>query len=193
MKLHLLIVIVMLTYLPTTAQFSNFSAELNYPIPVGDNFVGENYFGIVDLGLDYRFLDAGPLKIGLAMNGGILKVSSIDDIGGDDPTVISYVLRPKIFGELNLESISKLRPSAGIGYSFLIFDVSEFGGERVTPSEDETQSGFNINLGLSYYFTKRFFAQLQYDFIILDLDDEIPDSSYNKNVSIIYVGLGITI
>ena len=188
MKLNLLCAFALLYMLGSSAQFTNFGVEASYPIPAGDNFIGRDYYGIIDLGLSYKFINAGPVKIGAAINGGILKNGSIDDSVAQGVDLTSYSLRPKIIAELNLAALPKLRPSTGLGYSIIYFDVIDN-----RDGEDETQSGFNFNLGVAYHFTNRFFAKATYDFIKLNLDDDIPDTSFNTNVSIIYIGFGFNI
>ncbi len=53
------------------SQDSKFSLEVNYPIPIDENFIGKNLYGIVDLGLKYRFVEFNPVQIGVTLNGGV--------------------------------------------------------------------------------------------------------------------------
>ena len=188
MKLNFLYALALLFMYSAQAQISNFTIEASYPIPAGDSFIGRDYYGIIDLGLSYKFLNAGPVKIGAAINGGILKNGSIDDSVAQGVELTSYSFRPKIIAELDLEALPKWQPSAGLGYSILFFDVIDD-----TEGDDKTQSGFNVNLGLAYHFSNRFFAKVAYDFIKLNLDSDVPDTSFNSNVNIIYIGFGFNI
>jgi len=86
---------------------------------------------------------------------------------------------------LNLESLPKIHPSIGIGYTVIIFDVS-----RPLDVDVDNQNGFNLNFGVSYDINNRFFTQIQYDFIKLGKEDDIPNTSFNRNVNILKVGLG---
>ena len=53
MKFITLSFLVLLTSL-TFAQTSKFSIEAAYPLPVDQNFIGDKFKGIADLGVKYR-------------------------------------------------------------------------------------------------------------------------------------------
>lgn len=55
MTKKILVPLLLLTTISANCQNSKFSVEVNYPLPLGDNFIKENYQGIVDLGVKYRF------------------------------------------------------------------------------------------------------------------------------------------
>ena len=57
-------------------------------------------------------------------------------------------------------------------------------------SSSQTESGINLNLGVVYDITDRLFAQVQYDFVKIGVDNEVPDIKYNTNISILKIGLG---
>ncbi|MDF4203989.1 outer membrane beta-barrel protein [Maribacter sp. SA7] len=159
------------------SQDSKITAELNYPIPIDNNFLGENFNGIVDLGIKFRFIDLNPIKVGASFNGGILTRKT--DFQGAN--VSNYILQPRIFGELNLESIEKIHPHLGLGYTIMVFDFA--GGS-------DNQNGFNLNFGFTYDFSEKFFAQLQYDFVRLGVEDNVPNTKFNTNVNILKIGIG---
>ncbi|MDH7448231.1 outer membrane protein [Aquimarina sp. 2201CG14-23] len=181
MKKNILCIVLLTISFKLLSQDSKISFELNYPIPLGDNFIGESYTGIIDAGVDYKFVNLSPVKIGASLNGGIL-INNKSDIF----KTTAYTIQPRLFGELNIESIEKLRPSVGIGYTIMFFDVS---GTDTTESTD-TQSGFNLNFGVAYDIYKKFFVQFQYDFVKLGAQDNLPDISFNTNIHLIKVGVG---
>ena len=168
-------------------QSSNFNVEVSYPLPVGNNFIQRNYYGIIDLGAGYRFARPNPVSIGVSFHGSVLKINNIDDIGINGVRVNSYWFKPRIFAELTQEVLGGFQPSLGLGYSFLSFDVIE----EDLGNQDSTEAGFNLNVGLAYNFSKLLYAKFQYDFIKLGLDDDIPDISYNNSIHVLYLGLGI--
>jgi hypothetical protein len=134
------------------------SLELNYPIPVGNNFVGKNYNGIIDIGADYRVANLNPVNIGVSLNSGFLLFRSRLSTGVSNLTVSSYMIQTRIFGELDLESIDKFHPSVGLGYAIMVFDASEnYNGSNV--SEISVLSGFNFNFGFAYDITEKLFVQ----------------------------------
>ena len=179
------------------SQVSNFSLEVNFPVTVGDNFFGEYYDGIVDIGAKYRVVNFSPINIGISVNGGYFKKEAekrfIQEYPGDQPEyyeesdMTNFTILPRIFAELDIESLPKLRPFLGAGYSFLLFNAASHGS---SPSASTTENGLNINAGVYYLLTKSLFAQLQYDYIAL-LDSDIPTASKTKSVSIIKFGIGI--
>lgn len=175
-KICLTLLLTILT-ITTYSQDSKISTELNYPIPIDNNFIGENFNGIVDLGIKFRFVDLAPIKLGVSFNGGILNRKT--EFQG--AKVSNYILQPRIFGELNLESIEKIHPHLGLGYTIMVF---EFAGGS------DNQNGFNLNFGCSYDFTEKFFAQLQYDYVKLGAEDNIPNTKFNTNVNILKIGIG---
>ena len=161
----------------TYSQESKVSVELNYPVPIDNNFLGENFNGLVDLGIKCRFIDLYPINLGASFNGGLLTRNT--EFQGSK--VRSYVLQPRIFGELNLDSLEKIHPHLGLGYTIMLFDFS--GGS-------DNQNGFNFNLGCIYDFSNSFLIQLQYDFIKLGIEDNVPDTKFNTNVNFLKIGIG---
>lgn len=119
MKQKILLALLLLFAIQSFSQNSKLSIEANYPIPIGDNFLGENYGGIVDAGVKYRFSELTILNIGASINGGFLKNSKAHRNNLFDVNV--YAIQPRIFAEFNIEKLSKLHPQIGLGYSFLIF------------------------------------------------------------------------
>lgn len=183
MKQNILLTVLLFITIKSIAQDSKFSVELNYPVPI--DFVGEDYNGIIDLGVDYRFLNLSPINIGVSFNGGFLINDSYQNSVIPDFKITSYIIQPRIFGELDLESLKKIHPTVGLGYTIMIFNASgSLNGIEISDS-DFTYSGFNFHFGLTYDITDKLFIQTQYDFIKLGVDDNV-----NGNVSILKIGLG---
>ena len=172
------------------SQDLKMSIELSYPLPIDKNFVGDNYNGIIDLGFKYRFLEFNNIKLGGSLNIGYLKNSKS---GHNQPFDVNlYAVQPRIFAELNLASLTKFHPSIGLGYSLLYFKVvnnaAAFNSNVSTNSQNE--SGLNINTGLAYDVTDKIMIQVQYDFIKVGVDNEVPDIKYNTNINCLKIGLG---
>lgn len=170
------------------SQGSKWTVEASYPIPIDDNFMGENYNGILDIGAKYRFLHLNILNVGASLNGGALIYNSTNNVGIEDYKVVAYPIQSKVFAELDLASMPKFHPFVGLGYTLIVFDA-EATGDTVS-GEATTQDGMNTNFGIAYNITDKLFAQVQYDFVRLGLNGEIVDSKYNRNVNILKVGLG---
>jgi opacity protein-like surface antigen len=179
------------------SQVSKFSLEANFPIPTGNSFFGKHYNGIVDIGAKYRVVDLSNINLGISVNGGYFTKNGSrfqvqNPYGefeiGEDPDVTNFTILPKIFAELDTESLPKLHPFVGVGYGFLLFNAASHSS---SPSDSETKNGLNINFGVYYLIIKNVFAQVQYDYVKLSAGEEIMDTSFNTNVSIIKFGLGI--
>ena len=190
MKQNFLLTLLLIFSIKSFSQDSKFSLELNYPIPIDNNFVAENYNGIIDIGVDYRLANLNPVNIGISLNGGVLVNNSNQNNGFRDFKVTSYVIQPRIFGNLDLESIDKFHPTVGLGYTIMVFDASGINNGFDVSDANDTLSGFNFNFGLTYDITEKLFVQAQYDFVKLRVDNDVPDLKFNTNVTILKIGLG---
>ncbi len=167
------------------SQQKRFSVEVNYPLPIGSNFIGESYDGIIDAGFRYRIKTLKIVNFGFGLNGSYLKLE--DHPHPSVHSVDNIIIQPKLFGEFTIPKVNKLHPHIGMGYSFLRFKVNSY-EEGI---EGEANSGFNLNMGISYYIFERTLIQIQYDFIKLSAEEGIPSTSYNTNVSILKFGIGM--
>lgn len=180
-----LILLFLILSTKAVSQVSKFSIEANFPIPVGNNFLNENFDGVVDLGLKYRFINAKIINIGTSINGGLLQNDTNQNQGINST---AFIIQPKVFAELNL-FLTKFRPFIELGYSFLIFNVDVATGLN-NFTDSNTEGGFNANFGLAFDIFKKFFLQIQYDFIRLNADNNFANTSFNRSLGIIKLGLG---
>lgn len=179
----------------TFSQITKFSIEASYPLPIDKNFVGDQFTGIADIGLKYRIKNLRVINFGLSLNGSYLTNSDSNYFPAYDATLdyktSLYILEPRFFAELNLKGLTKLRPSAGIGYAFFISDT-KFDSNTGIPNERTNQSGLNINIGLSYDIAKKLYILAHYDYTNLtQLESGVPKTDYNTQVSLLKVGLGL--
>jgi len=185
MKIKLSILLIFLSYY-SFCQNSKLSVEINYPIPFDNNFIADNYKSIIDVGAKYRFINSRVINIGISFNAGILYFENTKSYI-QDYKVTNYMLQPKIFGEFNLK---KFKPFLGLGYTSMIFDYNGNNNEFEINGKSDTQSGIDFNVGFKYNVLKNVFVQVQYDYIILDVGEEIPRTKYNTNVNIFKIGMG---
>jgi hypothetical protein len=178
MKLKLLILLLIFS-IKSYSQDSKFSIESNFPIPTGNNFIKENYSGIVDLGFKMRLIKTNYLNIGFLLNGSlfIYKENSIQSYFKN-----LYTIQPKILTELN--GLEKFRPFLGLGYSLMTY--------RKTGSVD---NGINFSLGINYNINKKIYLQIQYDVITGTDKYTYRRSNYypvvlNSDINIIKAGIG---
>lgn len=174
MNVKLLFGLLFLVSLTTVAQDKKWSVEANYLISIGGD-LGNDTPGIIDLGVKYRFLDVGVAKIGVGFNAGLLREriqsGSLDPATATDFTETNWLFQPKLFSEFQIPGISKLRPSIGLGYTFIRSSFVGRGG-GITFDNSGTEGGFNFNAGLSYDITDKIFVQGQYDFITTDISED---------------------
>ncbi len=192
MKQYLLFGFLLIFTFSTFSQNSKFSIEANYPITIDNNFLGDDSYGIVDLGLKYRFAELNPIKIGVSLNGGVLIDNSNQNNSPQDFLVTTYIIQPKVFAELNVESVEKLHPFLGLGYTFMNFQLSGSNNGMNVSGESENLSGFGFNFGVAYDISNKIFVQVQYDFTKLNVDD-VPDIKFNTNVNLLKIGIGLKI
>ncbi|HSD06753.1 outer membrane beta-barrel protein [Flavobacterium sp.] len=192
MKQKLLALLLILS-IKSFSQDSKLTIEMHYPIPIDQNFIGKSYNGIIDIGAKYRFSEIKNINIGASINGGILVNNTNDNNGNQDFKVKSYLIQPKIFAELKIKSISKLHPSIGFGYTFMVFDVSGTNNGFDVSGSSKTESGINANFGVAYDVTSKIFIDIQYDYVKLNVDKEIPNTTFNSEVNLLKVGLGFRI
>lgn len=172
------------------SQDSKFSLELNYPTMVDNNFVRKNYNRLVDFGADYRIKNFNPINVGFSLNVGLMKNNSEPNNEFEDFKIALYTIQPRVFAELDLESVKRFHPTVGLGYTFMIFNALISNNEFDMPGANDTLSGFNLNFGLVYDILDKFFAQIQYDFIKVKAKNDVPDINFNTNINILKIGLG---
>ena len=163
------------------AQNNKLSIDLNVPIqPFGDNFIRQNYDGIIDMGLKYNFLNVSKIDFGISSD---IALFDMVDASMFDTRTKLIMFRPRISGEIK---ISKLNPYAGIGYSLLYFNVVD------KPDDfDNTSDGLNFNVGLKFHIMSKLYLNLGYDFIKIRTEGNIINNSYNRNIQILDLGFGL--
>ena len=129
------------------------SVETNYSVVPADGFGGNDL--VINLGLKYRFLETNLLSLGVGVDGGYFTENPffIRPNAGEN----LFIFQPKVISEFNLPFSKRLKPTVGLGYSFFTgssLDSSSFGG-------------FNLNLGLTYEISDKWYVQFQYDFVSL--------------------------
>ncbi len=191
MKVKLLCVFALFLSMKTMAQEQNWSVEASYPINITSGSNTFNTDGILDLGVKYRFADFKILKLGVGVNGGFYKEKGeTDGFANFEVDLKNYFVQPKLFADFKIPAIPKLHPSIGVGYSVLFYDDT-FTDNTMELKASGSEGGFNLNLGLSYDLSKRWFVQAQYDFISVGYDDEDGNSYVRHDeIGVVKVGVG---
>ena len=194
---------VLIILIPMNSLFSQINREelaidVRYPIPIGDNFLNNNsrggYLGLVDIGIDYNLLKLNNFGIGFLINSTVLSFSK------DDVTLIILSPKIKVDYKININKISII-PNIAIGYSNWQFRSSAktFAVENGIPVQIDQAAEFlngitlkggtkvvlNSTSRLNWYF------QFTYEFTRLEKPDNGIDSNYNRNMHILYPGIGV--
>ncbi len=182
MKARLLILFSIFVITCSFSQEKKWNVEVNYTVIPEEGFGGDRNF--LDTGIKYRFVKLGVFDVGFGVNGGFW-TANIENTGFENRRDKQYLIQPRFFTELQIPGLNKLRPSLGLGYSF-VNTVSDFTFSNGNGGSNSSwDQGINFNLGLSYDFSKRFFLQAQYDFI-----DLTPDDGLLGDINNIRLGLG---
>ena len=172
------LIILLFISISINAQNNKLSLDLNYNTPIGDNFIGKFYNGILDIGAKYYFLEVSNFDFGLSGNFGLMNASIFNN------DIITFMIKPRISIETKFW---KLQPYIGIGYSFFIFDID-------TDEElDKTKDGPNLNFGVKINILHNIYLNASYDFIKFRHEGPADNSNYNRNVQILNFGIGINI
>lgn len=136
-------------------QDRKWSVEGNYSIVPSNGFFGND--NLIDLGFKYRFIENNFLNAGISLNTAYF-------IGNENFVIPDsndkfFIFQPRVFSEINLPFSKRLRPTLGLGYSF-------FSGTS------EPINGFNINIGLIYDISDKWYIKLHYDWIDLKSNTE---------------------
>tara|TARA_R110002167_G_scaffold341489_1_gene549884 strand:+ start:201 stop:818 length:618 start_codon:yes stop_codon:yes gene_type:complete len=184
------------------AQDQKWSIEANYPLVANSNLQND-FNGVLDLGIKYRFANVGPVILGVGFNAAYLKNFDSFTYGGPgfqdhefDYKAKQFILQPKVFAELPIPGLSAFRPQIGIGYSFSIVDIYYDNGDQFFVDNTNTEGGLNLNVGLSYDISKRFFVQAQYDYLNIkykgesEINGQTSNYNFKEKTGFIKAGVG---
>ncbi len=181
------IVLALILTIGMYAQNKKFSATLSYPLTLGDNFFDRND-GVIDIGAQYRFIDAKIVQIGIGFNAAFFNYEN----SGNATEEKVIVLQPKVLAELNVPALKGFKPFVGVGYGATLFR-SDFDNGNTIIEENDNTGGINLNIGLAKDIVAGLFLHIQYDYINIERNDQSvpdPDDAFYKNVSILKLGAG---
>ena len=184
------------------AQDQKWSIEANYPLTFKTAPAIGEINGVLDLGAKYRFLNVGIFKLGTGINISYFREYDNFTYGsqsGDaffDYKKNVVILQPKVFGEMEIPGFTRLKPQIGLGYSILFNNTYSNDNNVIYDFPTESDGGLNLNLGVSYDLTKRFYVQIQWDYLWMhykgttDLSGQSYPYSIRENLSIFKAGIG---
>lgn len=180
----------------------NISFGLQYPIPIGDNFINgdydtdlaEDYKGIINFELGYSFLNIKGFKVGFLYNTSILKYES------SDLTLTTINPNLKIEYDMGLKKLNAIYHIA-LGYSNWRFrapaQVFTFtnGDTYEMEAYKENRDGLTFKGAGMLVFNNdgkiKFQIKMCYEFTKLDKPNVGADVKFNRNIQMFYPGLGI--
>jgi len=184
MRTILAVLIIAFYILGSRAQEQNWSAELNYPVSIGDSFGASNQ-GVVGLGLAYRFAEFDKVKLGASLDAVWFATTFTNDT---DPVqeldFRDFFLQPRLFAELPLGAGENLKLRGGLGWTWYRSTGEVFFNSEGRIEGVDHNSGPGLNLGLSYDFFSRWYLQAQYDLIFSSGD--LPSST----LGLLKIGVG---
>ncbi|MDO1513031.1 outer membrane beta-barrel protein [Maribacter confluentis] len=203
MKESLLVMfLVMFTYC-VSAQNKEWSVEANYPVNVSENDGDIELNGIIDLGIKYRFMDLGAVQLGAGLNTALLRNEDNFIYGGPgfENREFNYqakqiLVQPKLFAELAIPGLARLKPQIALGYTVAVDDYYYNDGGNVEADYSNTNGGLNLNLGISYDLSSRFFIQVQYDYLNVHKkgeetrNDQTYSYDFKEKIGLLKAGLG---
>ena len=169
------------------AQDQKWSIEANYPLVANSNLQND-FNGVLDLGIKYRFANLGPVILGAGFNAAYLKNFDSFTYGGPgfqdqefDYKAKQFLFQTKIFAEVAIPGLAKLKPQIGVD---------------VQTDDSNTDGGLNLNFGISYDLSDKFFIQVQYDFLNVHRkgentrDNQTFTYDFNEKIGLIKTGVG---
>ena len=184
------------------AQDQKWSIEANYPLVANSNLQND-FNGVLDLGIKYRFANLGPVILGAGFNAAYLKNFDSFTYGGPgfqdqefDYKAKQFLFQTKIFAEVAIPGLAKLKPQIGVGYAKVIDNVYLKDGVDVQTDDSNTDGGLNLNFGISYDLSDKFFIQVQYDFLNVHRkgentrDNQTFTYDFNEKIGLIKAGVG---
>lgn len=188
MKKSILLLVLIFSAYTSLAQDSKFSATLSYPLTIGDNFL-EEYSGYVDVGLQYSFVNLEIVRFGISANATFLAITQPENEG---EKFTSFLIHPKLFGELLLGQDRKIRPSLGVGYGFNKFNNRSDTTGTGLSDINRVYEGIVLSLGLAYNVSERIFILAQYDWAKIDRSLSVfGEESFTSRGNLIKIGVGL--
>jgi hypothetical protein len=168
------------------AQDEKLSATVAYPLPIGDNFLA-NDNGIVDAGLQFRFVDSGAFNFGLSANAGFF--TGNNDLGQFAIKNRVVLIQPRAFGEVKSATLNGFRPFFGLGYT-IVASSTKYNSDQ-TPDISDSTGAMNINLGAAYDITTSLFAFVSYDYLNVSRDNPNQNNSFFETANVLKLGVGL--
>ena len=168
-KQHLISFLLLLFVYTANAQHKKWSVEVNYPLSINDD-LGSSNQGTIGAGIKYRITTLGKFRLGASMDITWFTTTNTND---PEPTLAfdynDAFLQPRIFTEFPVSTNNKLRVMGGLGWTWSRTAVgpATFDDMGFVDLDLEWFSGLNLNLGMSYDLTSRFFVITQYDLNLL--------------------------
>ena len=185
-KNNLFLVLVFFGSFILTAQDKKMAVTLAYPYIVSQEERLVEDTGILDFGFRYLFFTKDRVHVGVSANG-VLSSGKNDLATSSSAKNTSFLVQPRIFGALDIDSQQKLQAFLSAGYSvgFYAFkstiSAQDAGQEgNLQNTSNTTAGGIGLGIGASYNINETWFSHLQYDYNGQDGDTRSGNISYIK-------------
>ena len=176
--------LLIMAFLNLSAQDKKWSAEVYYPLSIGEAFGSSNQ-GIIGTSLSYRFSELGKAHLGGSVDATWFGTTFIED---SDPIQESdfrdFFLQAKAFYDTPVTDDEKLRFLGGLGWAYQRARSPGFITDEGEVKGNEANTGPLLSAGLAYTIFRRWFLAAKTDFLFLFGD------SVSRTVGILKIGIG---
>lgn len=190
MKTNYTLIILFLISLNVFSQDKKFSIEINYPLAISNGI--ENFTGIADASIKYRFAEGELFKYGASLTFDYLKAKlpfNNQDLGRN-----YFFYHANGFAEMTIPSAEKIHPFVGAGFTYVSYEYEFFravDGFTTVETIKENDPGFNLKLGIQYDFTSSFFMQSYFHYIRTFNKSDFNDETIGVNYNQVKFGVGL--
>jgi opacity protein-like surface antigen len=170
------------------AQLNTWSIEMSYPMVIDNNFVGQNFNGLLDLGLNYNIHEQLNYRISGSLHNSLFKDRTEIIDPNTDFDYLLWFIQPRVKVDFIFNNLPQVHPYLGIGYSFMV-QFTNGNAATFFPESGSTRSGFNIIGGLTFDIKDHWYANAGYDFVKLSQTGN-ASNPYLQNVNVIKIGFG---
>lgn len=175
---------------PSSAQDTNISFEMSYPLAIGNNTFESLYEGLLDMGFKYRFYSKREGELALGLHSGYYHCNNKPEFNSPDFEVYAFTIEPKLYVQWHPKDFAWFRPYAGIGYTWIKFDSAGSLGNQDVSKEFLWDQGISSVAAFAFYINKRLYVHAAYHYFYLT-DTQMMGNAYTAHVQSLKFGVGM--
>ncbi len=190
MKTNRIFFLLIFISITSFSQDKKFSFEINYPLAISNGI--ENFTGIADANIKYRFAEGELFKYGASLTFDYLKANlpfNSEDLARD-----YFFYHINGFAEMTIPSAERIHPFVGAGFTYVSYEyeyIRGVNGFSTIETKKERDPGFNLKLGIQYDFTSNLFIQSYFHYIRSLRKSEFDDGIIGINYNQVKFGIGL--